>query len=402
MSASEPPAVRAGRPASVRDVALALVLVAVAQVDVWRPDLAFWGDDPVPGARPLNALLLLVVAGAVAWRRSAPLPALVVAMAAVAAQAVTSGDAPIGLLLVGPVLALVYAVGCYGTRAEAWTGLAVTAAAIAVHELFDADIRSARDVGEASYWWLVVASTWLVGRYVGSRRRGKEAAEQARREQERAAAVRREAVAAERLRIANELHDVVAHSVSVMALQAGAALELLDRSPDRVREPLQSIERAARDALVEMGALVGLLRASGRHEPVGAQPRLADLPDLAGRVSAAGLAVEVRSAGAARRLPPGVELSAFRIVQESLTNALRHARGATCARVLLDYRADELRVTVRDDGRGGASRLAGSAGHGLVGMRERAEMYGGGLQADAGPDGGFVVEARLPLGEAGR
>jgi signal transduction histidine kinase len=290
-----------------------------------------------------------------------------------------------------------YSVGCYAGRARAWAGLAVIAAAIAVHDAFDADIRTAQDVGEASYWWLVVATTWLVGRYVGSRRRAREAAELARRKDEQRARAEAEAVTAERLRIANELHDVVAHSVSVVALQAGAALELLERSPERAREPLEVIERTARDALAEMGALVGFLRQG--DEPASAQPGLAELPALAARAQAAGLHVEVCDRGPVGPLPPGIELAAYRIVQEALTNALKHAGPGSRVHVAVVAARDELVVTVRDDGQGHATDAAVGRGHGLVGMRERTALYGGDLDAGPAADGGFVVEARLPLGQ---
>jgi signal transduction histidine kinase len=381
----------------VGDAVFAAALAAVAQVDVWAPDLAVWGDDPVPGSRLVNSVLFLLATAAVAWRRSAPFAAVCVAMPALALQAVASGDAPIGLLLVGPSLVLAYAVGCYAGRGRAWAGLAVIAAAVAVHDAFDADIRNAQDVGEASYWWLVVATTWLVGRYVGSRRRAREAAELARRRDEQRARAEAEAVAAERLRIANELHDVVAHSVSVVALQAGAALELLERSPERAREPLEVIERTARDALAEMGALVGFLRQG--DEPAAAQPGLADLPVLAARAQDAGLHVELCDRGRIGPVPPGVELAAYRIVQEGLTNALKHSGPGSRVHVAVVAARDELVVTVRDDGGGCPTGAAAGRGHGLVGMRERTALYGGGLDAGPAPDGGFVVEARLPLGQ---
>lgn len=354
---------------------------ALAQTDVWAPDLAVWGDDPVPGSQPLNSVLFLLVTAPVAWRRSAPLAATCVAMAAVAVQAVTSQDAPIGLLLVAPGLALVYAVGCYADRVRGWIGLGVTACATAVHDAFDAQIRTAQDVGEASYWWLVLGSTWLAGRYVASRRRTREAQE-----------AEAEAVAAERLRIANELHDVVAHGVSAIALQAGAALELLDRSPERARAPLEAIERTARESLVEMGALVGILRQG--EEPAAAQPSLRQLPAMVDRARAAGLAVEVRTVGEARTLPPGIELSAYRIVQEAVTNALKHAGRGGRAVVLVEHRSDELRLTVTSTGE--PSGVTEGRGHGLVGMRERTALYGGTVHARPTSDG-FVVEASLPL-----
>lgn len=386
------------RASAVPDLALAAALTVIAQVDVWRPDLAVWGDDPVEGPAPLNSLLLLVVTLRVAWRRTAPLAVTAVAMAGVIAQAVLTREPPIGLLLAAPVLVLVYTVAAYGSRRQAWTGLALTACATAVHDALDPRIRTPEDVADASYWWLVILMSWVVGRYVGSRRQARAEAERLHRLTAEREVAEQEAVTRERLRIAHELHDVVAHSVSVVALQAGAALELLDRSPDRAREPLLAIERTARHTLVEMGALVGILRSAGVEEPPTAQPGLADLPELVERVSAAGLPVRLAVEGIPAALPLGLELSAYRIVQEALTNALKHAGTPARAVVSVCHEPGELRLAICDDGSGtGRSTGALGHGHGLVGMRERVTLYGGELEAGAGPHGGFRVRVRLPV-----
>lgn len=386
-------------PRHVTDVALGAALSVIAQVDVWRPDLAVWGDDPVGGPAPLNSLLMLAVTFPVAWRRTAPIVATAVTMTAVAAQAILTREPPIGLLLVGPVLVLVYTVAAYGTRRQAWTGLALTAGATAVHDTLDPRIRTADDLGDASYWWLVILMAWVIGIYASSRRRSRAEAERARQLLAEREGAEREALVQERLRIAHELHDVIAHSVSVVALQAGAALELLDRTPQRARAPLLAIEGTARRTLVEMGALVGILRTAGDQEPSGAQPGLTDLPPLLERVTGAGLPVHLRVEGTPYPLPPGLDLSAYRILQEALTNALKHA-GAARAVVTLCYAPRELRLTMRDDGHGEAGSTSRGHGHGLVGMRERAALYGGELQAGPHPEGGFCVTARLPTGEA--
>lgn len=375
------------------DRVLAAGFFVVAQVDVWWPQLAVWGDDPVVGPAWVNALVLGCLAAAVAWRRTAPLAATAVASASVVVQSIVSGDPAIGLLVAGPVLLLAYAVAAYPSRRDSWLGLGCLAVATAVHDVID--VKTAAELDDASWWWLLIVATWLAGRYVGTRRRAHEAQERARRREEALARAEQEAVAAERLRIAGELHDVVAHNISVVALQAGAALELLDQNPDAVRSPLTAIEQTAQDTLVEMGTVVGLLRQD--DDPV--VGGLGALPELADRVAAAGLPVRL-DIGDIPGLAPGVEMSVFRIVQEAVTNALRHAGGASEVAIAIGRDGDHVTIHVADDGRGPAPTEvdgSGHGGHGLVGMRERAAAFGGSLVAGAGPDGGFVVSARLPI-----
>jgi signal transduction histidine kinase len=209
----------------------------------------------------------------------------------------------------------------------------------------------------------------------------------------------RRAVTEERLRIARELHDVVAHSMSIIAVQSGVGAHVLDSQPEEARKALAAVEATSRQALVEMRRLLGVLRAE--TEPRGSlvpAPGLADVEALAAEVAQAGVRVEVRIEGTPAELPAGLDLSAYRIVQEALTNVVRHAGPAT-ARVAVSYAADRVRVEVVDDGRGGdPGRDHG--GHGIAGMRERAELYGGTLEAGPGPGGGFRVAASLPLDTA--
>jgi signal transduction histidine kinase len=248
------------------------------------------------------------------------------------------------------------------------------------------------------------------------------AAELSRAHSERAAADRRGREEAalrrateERLAIARDLHDVVAHSISVINVQASTALHLMDRQPDRAREALTAIHEVSRQALAELGAVLGTLRGtapdgSGRgRAPLAPVPGLARLGELAQLARSAGLAVDLAAEGAARDLPAGVDAAAYRIVQEALTNAVRHS-GGTSARVLLRYAADRVEVEVNDDGTGpgnGGSRAPGAAppavtgtGRGLAGMAERARALGGTLDAGPGPGGGFRVLARLPAPSA--
>jgi signal transduction histidine kinase len=204
----------------------------------------------------------------------------------------------------------------------------------------------------------------------------------------------RQAVASERTRLARELHDVVAHSVTIISLQAGAAEAVLDEDPGQARVHLEAVRKTAHEALVELRRLVGVLReAEPVYEPQGGLVRLDELID---EMRTAGLAIELHEEGARPTLPPGVDLSAYRIVQESLTNVRRHA-GAAPTRVRVRYCEDALELEVVNSRGSGKGALGAGTGHGLIGMQERARLYGGTLDATEAPDGGFVVRARLPL-----
>jgi signal transduction histidine kinase len=204
-------------------------------------------------------------------------------------------------------------------------------------------------------------------------------------------------VASERTRIARELHDIVAHNVSVMVVQAEAAEEMLERNkPDRARIPVRKIEETGRAALTDMRRLVGILRDGDVRPVLAPQPGIANLDVLLVKVRESGLPVELEVRGAPVPLPPGIDLSAFRIVQEALTNALKYA-GRAHAHVLVRFTPGALELEVRDDGAGGAAARSGG-GHGLVGMHERVALFGGELRAGPDPKGGFRVQARLPLG----
>jgi signal transduction histidine kinase len=207
-----------------------------------------------------------------------------------------------------------------------------------------------------------------------------------------------EPVADERGRIARELHDIVAHEVSAALLQAEAADELLDTDPERARTSLRTAQRASREALREMRGLVRVLRNGDSTSPLEALPGMSQLPALVARARDAGLAVELLVEGAARPLPPGVDPSVYRIVQESLTNVRKHA-GAAVARVVVRYTSDSLEVEVADDG-AGPDRGAG-VGYGLAGMRERLAFFGGDFDAGPREPQGFFVRARFPLSQAG-
>ena len=228
----------------------------------------------------------------------------------------------------------------------------------------------------------------LVRRVVRDRERR---ADMAERERDLAA---REAVVEERARIARELHDAIAHNVSMMVVQAGAERRVLGEERSSTREVLETVEQIGRGALTEMRRLVGMLR-SGGEGPLTPQPGLADLERLVGQVREAGLPVDLQIEGERRELPVGLDLSAYRIVQEALTNALKHA-GQARATVNVRYHDDSLELEVVDDGAGATTHVA-SGGHGLVGMRERVALYGGRFEAGRRASGGFTVRVLLPI-----
>jgi signal transduction histidine kinase len=241
---------------------------------------------------------------------------------------------------------------------------------------------------------------WAAGFALRERAEKAEAAEiravQAEREREAAARV---AVAEERARIARELHDIVAHAVSVMVLQVGAVRHKLPDAHAEDRDALRGVERAGRTALAEMRRLLAAMRRDGDEVEFSPQPGLDGLDALLQEIGRAGLPVELHVDGEPFPLPRGVDLSAYRIVQEGLTNALKHAR-ATVADVTVRYRPDEVEVEVRDDGLGTAT--SDGLGHGLVGVRERVKIYGGEMSAGTATEGGFVLSTRLPLADEER
>jgi signal transduction histidine kinase len=241
---------------------------------------------------------------------------------------------------------------------------------------------------------------WVAGYALRERAEQAEAAEEraARAEREREAAAR-VAVAEERTRIARELHDVVAHAVSVMVLQVGAVRHKLTEAFAEDRDALRNVELAGRNALAEMRQLLAAMRPDGDEAEFVPQPGLDRLDSLVQEIGRAGLPVELHVHGEPFPLPRGIDLSAFRIVQEGLTNALKHAR-ATNADVTVRYRPDELQLEVRDDGRG--SPASDGLGHGLVGVRERVKIYGGEMSAGPATGGGFVLNTRLPIRGDGR
>jgi signal transduction histidine kinase len=346
--------------------------------------------------RPLWAAAAATATQCVAlyWRRrAAPLVAVVVfGMLFAEAAAGVSLHEPTTPILIAFVAA--YAAGRYS---ELPIAIATMAYSILVGW---ASISLAWHRGDdytaSDYPWVafVFAAPWVAG--VIMRRRSEytelleDRAERLAREGEMRARV---AAADERARIARELHDVIAHSVSVMVVQAGGAEQVLRTDPERALAPIRAVQETGRQALAEMARLLGMLREDGEEVGLEPQPGLADLDALVEQTRVAGLPVELSLDGKPRQLPLGVDLSAYRIVQEALTNARKHSTGGR-AEVFVHYGEDAVDVEVTSDGQPTGNGEGG--GHGLVGMRERAALFGGALEAGL-VDGGFRVHARLPL-----
>jgi signal transduction histidine kinase len=377
------------------DGALVLFVAALVEWDAWSRHAVL--GTHIQGPRWVTAALPAFLALPLWWRRRVPLAAALLVLAGVELQALSSRDSAEGLFYVVPWSVAAFAVSAYGSRRASLLALVLLVPGYVVYALGDRSVRHG-DAGSdwaASFFGLGLVVAWLLGGYVRSRREAAAlTARAARLERETALAV-----VEERSRIARELHDVIAHGVSVIGLQAGAAERVLASEPERVREPLQAIQAGAREAVFELRRLLGILREGEEPASLAPLPRLAQLDALVEQVERSGLAVDLVVEGDVRPVPPGVELSAFRIAQEALTNVLRHAQ-ASSARVLVRYRPDMLEVEVADDGNGAAAATDG-AGHGLIGMRERVAMYGGTLSTGRSESGGFRVHARIPYEAVG-
>jgi signal transduction histidine kinase len=358
---------------------LVLATVVITQIDVWTN---------VEENRTRVAVVALITAGALFFRRRAPLVAPVVVGAG--AVAFTLLDARAAYDTDTMFLVLILAAWAAGALLAPWEAAAAFVAVLAGG--WTVFLR-APGVASTEVLWLsfpltvffVLSAAWARG--VEQARRVEERAQQ--REEEA-----RRAVEEERSRITRELHDVLAHSVSVMTVQASAVRRLLLPEQERERQALLTVEETGRQALVEMRRLVGIMRSEEEVPALAPQPGLGTLPALVEQVRQSGLPVELNVEGDPVRLPAGVDLSAYRIVQEALTNALKHA-GPAHAWVSVRYVADDVEIDVENDG---SSDGAGEAdGHGLVGMRERVALCGGELHSGPRPGGGFKISARLPV-----
>ena len=358
--------------------ALIVLLAVWAQIEVWV--------DAEQSPRTLTAPVSLLWTLPLLLRRRFPLGAPTVVLGVLAAEALVAGDAVTHAE--ANAMAIIAAFGIAGSHWDfrsALTGAAIGYASVAVIILSDRP-----DPEGAVPVVALTAVSWVIGRALGER--GRRAADLEERA-ERLERAHGEAVAGERATIARELHDVIAHSVSVMTVQAGAARLLLDEEPSRARESLLAVEATGRQALAEMRRLLGILRGDEHAAGLSPQPGISDIGALVQHVRTAGLPVDVIVDGDPTALPPGVDLAAYRVVQEALTNALKHA-GAARAEVSIRYGEKALQLAITNDGRVPHN---GRVGHGLVGMRERVILYGGEFQAGPRSEGGYAVQATLPL-----
>jgi signal transduction histidine kinase len=339
--------------------------------------------------------LAVATSAPIAIRRAAPLTALVLGSGLILAH--ITADYPEGTLPIS-VLVLTYSVAAWSPLVRAVIGLAAVWAVLFVLLLVDTPgLDTAGTFGNLAFF----SVAWCIGYAMRTRRdseraRLREAEERAELERQRAGRI----LAEERLRIAQELHDVVAHSMSVIAVQAGVGSHVLDAQPEQARAALDAISATSRSTLTELRRLLGVLRndeGSREHAPA---PGLGDVPKLVEDIRAVGLPVELTMTGDCEVHHPGVELSAYRVVQEALTNVLKHAGPVARVAVRVERRPGGLAIEVSDDGRGASAAPAnGHRGHGLLGMRERVELWGGELVAGPARGGGYAVRATLPYGE---
>jgi signal transduction histidine kinase len=367
------------------DSVLALLLAGSSVGFVLGGDDVSWGH---PQSLAIGLALFSTVP--VAWRARRPLLAAAIVLAANGACSYVAAPHQAAFQ---PFVALTLVSYSVGSRSDGrlWAPPVLAVAAV---PLFVAAVVHGQSAGNAipNYVWLLAA--WTVGRSVRSWRRKSVALELANHElAEQRELQARAAVAVERGRIARELHDVIAHNVSMMVVQAGAAERVLE-GQQQVRDALDAIALTGRQTVDEMRTVLGVLRAEDGTAARRPQPGLADLQQLVASVREAGLPVQLRIEGEPCRLPQALDLSAFRIVQEALTNALKHA-GPAEAEVVVSYESGAVRLEVCDTGAGQAHGQG--AGHGLVGMRERVAMFGGELEVARAGGSGFAVRARLPL-----
>jgi signal transduction histidine kinase len=340
-------------------------------------------DDSLTSNEKLGAAATLaVLAAALTVRTRYPLLLLGLLCAGGLASHWT-GDAGDGEVFGLLVLISVYTAAAHTSGLRMWVAGAMTFAIAWSALITDPD---GVYLGGMLFFGGLVGAPWLFGRVIRRRRLREQDLERQKAEAEAA-------IAEERARIARELHDVVAHAISVIVLQARGGRKQLASDPEQTREALDAIETTASQALGEMRRLLGLLRESDEELALAPQPTLARVGELVQHVRAAGLPVELSIEGEASALPPGVDLSAYRIVQEALTNALKHA-GPTTARVVVRYGGEELELEISDEGAGAED--GNGTGHGLTGIRERVAVFGGQVAAGARPEGGYTVRARLP------
>jgi signal transduction histidine kinase len=382
-------------PSTIVDALLVLALTVYMQQNVWfleGPDLTF-------ADRPVSSALMGLLTVAFWWRRKAPLLVAVVVVSTLLLQTAVTGTFTNSPAIALCIVIAIYSLGAY-TR---WRPAVVTASVIAT-AIWARGAIAPEAVPDTSpygplFWWLLVITILGLGMLVRSRRRAIDLNERARTLAHERADHVHAAVAEERSRIARELHDVVSHNVSASILQAEAARALLRSEPHRADQSLMVIQSLGREALAEMRHMLGIIHAESHNGAAPPQPRLNELPVLVERLSEQGAPVTFAIQGTARPVAPGIELSAYRIVQESLTNSRKHA-GSVPVHVTLAYDRSVLDVTIVDDGPTEPLTQDDGTGHGIPGMRERVELFGGTFTAGPCLTGGYSVRARFPLSPA--
>lgn len=368
------------------DIALAVVVGVFGQLEAWTG----FGSTHRQGPVWVQSLLYATTAVLLAFRRVRPLGCLIAIVAVSMVEFAVVGS-PEGFAVAVPALVATYTVGSRVALRRSWIAVVVSVLSWVAWAFLD-PINERLSERLGSLVWLAPSIiAWLVGSLVRVTRLN---AEHRRLNREQRAA---QAVAEERSRIARELHDVIGHSVSVMTVQASAVRRRLRPEQEVERRALEAVEATGREALAEMRRMVSVLRSAPSEPELAPAPGLDQIEQLIGSIRAAGLPVSVMVTGKPRALPPGLDVTAYRLVQEGLTNALRHARSPRHAEVSIDYGAERITLAVRDDGEAAPHGApAGEAGHGLVGMSERVALYDGSLVAQPLSGGGFEMVATLP------
>ena len=388
------------------DTALAVALVVLGCWSlVLLGDESVFGPDAADFPRPGSYLLVAATMGPLALRRRWPVAVLLVAVAAFSAGRLL--DIPEDAYSTVGLFFAIHAAGAYGGRLRtAARGLAIVVLfGVLLWILFRSEAAAIPTVFRLQLFLIVInafyfAAAWVLGDVSRTRRQREVQLRDWADELDRTRAENaRRAVVDERVRIARELHDVVAHHVSVMGVQAGAARRVLGTRPEAAESALATIEASSRQAVAELQNMLRLLRAEGQEDTLAPAPTLRGLGALVAEFERdAGLHVVLVTEGEARPVPPGIDLSAYRIVQEALTNTLKHAGPAARAEVTVRYERGALEIEVVDDGRGPGPSENGHGGHGLIGMRERAALHGGQIELGSRRGGGFRVRARFPTG----
>jgi signal transduction histidine kinase len=369
------------------DAGIAIGGAGLIAVAAWGQ--AGLGGSKIAGPAWLLALLPLLVGVALLLRRRAPLLMWIAIWAGISLQYLITRDPPQELAFMVVLYAGGYSLGAHASLRRAAAGLGISAVMVLTSE--GALVVLTRHSGSVGLGLdiLAILAFWLAGVFVRARRQSLALAGRNAELQRQAA----QAAAAERARIARELHDIVAHHLSVIVLQAAGA-----RASGQAEASLAKIEDNGRRALVETRRLLGVLRDTGEETGLAPQPGVGELDALAGTIRAAGVPVNLVIDGDPAALPAAVDVSVYRIVQEALTNVLKHA-GPACATVTIGCGEEAVTVEIIDDGTGEPGDWFPVGGHGLAGMRERAAIFGGELSAGPRPRGGFAVRARLPLGD---